>query len=535
MHYNEFQNQSIDTNECTSRGACSVSPNIFLLQELVVFFLQQISYYVLKLEELGAINKSIKFEIINDIAALVSINEFNEEQLYSMIMKEYFLLENTKDAYIKLSSKKKVKAKLLKKTVNISDSTPISKAIAAGEKLFLSRYKKLSIVQKNLVDILEIVIKSCSSNIVNLSEISTFDDKTYHQVLEALNLLNKENLNEKDLKSYISNLAKSDFDLQKKICSSLLDKFGKIENTEVSYSTRKGKAILVSGNNFENLYKILEDTKDKNVDVYTHANLLLSHALSKFKKFEHLIGHYGDKTESSILDFSTFPGAILLTKSAKKNSEYLYRGRLFSNDYVVSKGVIKIENNNYEPLIESALSSKGFARGKTKPSSFVGFDENYVENRFSEIIDKLNSNEIKRLFIIGINPYSELQRLYFKTLLSRMNKDEFALNFSGITTDSDNILSVNIGNFSPLAIDLLGKFFKNYQIDNQNIYFFFPTCDALTISNIITLNSMEAKNIYMADCSPTLLNPSIFTTFRKIYNVNLTEDAFRDLDKIRKK
>lgn len=535
MHYNEFQNQSIDTNECTSRGACSVSPNIFLLQELVVFFLQQISYYVIKLEELGAVNKSIKFDIINDIAALISINEFNEEQLYSMVMKEYFLLENTKATYVKLSSKKKLKPELLKKTVNISNSTPISKAIAAGEKLFLSRYKKLSIEQKNLVDILEIVIKSCSSNIVNLSEISSFDDSTYHQVLEALNLLNKENLNDKELKLYISNLAKSDFDLQQKICSSLLDKFGKIEKTEVSYSTRKGKAILVSGNNFENLYKILEDTENKNVDVYTHANLLLSHALSEFKNFKHLIGHYGDKTENSILDFSTFPGAILLTKTTKKNSEYLYRGRLFSNDYVVAKGVIKIENDNYEPLIESALNSKGFARGKTKPSSFIGFDETYLEERFLNIINRLNSNLVKRLFIIGINPYSELQRLYFKTMLSRLNDDEFALNFSGISTDSDNILSVNIGNFSPLLINLLAKFFKNYPIDSDNIYFFFPTCDALTISNIITLNSMNAKNIYMADCSPTLLNPSIFSTFRKIYNVSLTDETFRDLAKIREK
>ena len=46
---------------------------------------------------------------------------------------------------------------------------------------------------------------------------------------------------------------------------------------------------------------------------------------------------------------------------------------------------------------------------------------------------------------------------------------------------------------------------------------------------------MDAKNIYMADCLPTLLNPSIFSTFRKIYNVSLTDEAFRDLAKIREK
>ncbi len=115
QNYNDNNHLYLDTNECTSRGACSVSPNIFLLQELVMFFLQQIAYYVIKLENLGANNKSIKYDIVSDIAALVSINEFNEEQLYSMVMKEYFLLENTRDAYKKLSIKKNMPSAILKK------------------------------------------------------------------------------------------------------------------------------------------------------------------------------------------------------------------------------------------------------------------------------------------------------------------------------------------------------------------------------------------------------------------------------------
>ena len=104
-----------------------------------------------------------------------------------------------------------------------------------------------------------------------------------------------------------------------------------------------------------------------------------------------------------------------------------------------------------------------------------------------------------------------------------------------VFTDKENILSINIGNFSPLVISLLSKFFADYPVSSDNIYFFFPTCDVLTISNIITLNSERAKNIYMADCSPTLLNPSIFTTFRKLYNVKLTNDVYQDLSSIRQK
>ena len=143
--------------------------------------------------------------------------------------------------------------------------------------------------------------------------------------------------------------------------------------------------------------------------------------------------------------------------------------------------------------------------------------------------------KFERLYIIGINPYSEVQRMYFKTMLGRLNENEYAINFSDVFTDKENILSINIGNFSPLVISLLSKFFADYPVSSDNIYFFFPTCDVLTISNIITLNSERAKNIYMADCSPTLLNPSIFTTFRKLYNVKLTNDVYQDLSSIRQK
>ena len=535
QNYNDNNHLYLDTNECTSRGACSESLNIFLLQELVMFFLQQIAYYVIKLENLGANNKSIKYDIVSDIAALVSINEFNEEQLYSMVMKEYFLLENTRDAYKKLSIKKNMPSAILKKTVNIDNSTPIAKAISAGEKLFLSRYKKLSTRLKNLIDILEIVIKSCCSNLINLNDIDFFDDEIYHEILSALDSLNQSNIQEDELSKLISNLAKSDFKLQLQISNSLIDKFGQIENTEVSTSTRKGKAILVSGNNFENLYELLKETEGKNIDIYTHANLLIAHALRKFKDFENLIGHFGDKTENSILDFSTFPGSILLTKTTKKNSEYLYRGRLYSCDYVVPKGVIKIKNNDYTELIDAAEQAKGFARGKSKPSTFIGYNESEILSKFQEISKNLKSNKFERLYIIGINPYSEVQRMYFKTLLGRLNDNEYAINFSDVFTDKENILSINIGNFCPLVINLLSKFFENYSVSSDNIYFFFPTCDVLTISNIITLNSENAKHIYMADCSPTLLNPSIFTTFRKLYNVKLTGDVYKDLSNIRQK
>lgn len=534
MQFNEYKNTYIDTNECTSRGACSVAPNIAYLQELIMAFLKQIAYYIIKIEALGANNPKIKYDIINDIASLISINEFSEKQLYSIILKDYYLLLNVKNTYNSICTKNNLLPDELKKIIKFDQTTNLSKAIAQGEKLFLEKYKKLTSIQKNLIEIQQIVIKSLCINLIKLTDFEEFSENTFHEILETLNMYNRGKLTNKNIKDKTDKLSVINSKLQLEISKKLLEKYGNISKVEVSHSTRSGKAILVSGNNFIDLLNVLENTLDKNIDVYTHSNLLITHALKEFNKYPNLIGHYGDTTESCILDFATFPGSILLTKNSRNNTEYLYRGRLYSNDYIVHQGVVKIENNNLTPLIESALSAKGFSKGKIKDSSILGYDENEINEKISTLIENLKSDKIKNLYIIGMNNYSEIQKEYFKEFFKKLKNDEFAISFSH-NINKENILSINIGNYAPLVTNILHKIFEKYPISDNKIVFFFSTCDVVTISNIIMLKSLNSKNIYMSDCPPTQINPNVFQTFRNEYQINITTEAEENLRKIRQK
>ncbi len=58
---NEFLNNYSDSNECTSRGVCSISPAISALEDLLLLFLEHAAYYILNLESLGAKNEKIKY------------------------------------------------------------------------------------------------------------------------------------------------------------------------------------------------------------------------------------------------------------------------------------------------------------------------------------------------------------------------------------------------------------------------------------------------------------------------------------------
>ncbi len=531
---NEYKNTYIDINECTSRGACSISPTISALQELAIALLQNLAHYILELEELGANNENIKYEIITFLASLISINEFNDKQLFDIIQKEYYLLTDAQKTYNEICTKKNIPPKELRRITKLKKETTLSQAIAMGEKIFLDKYKRLTTEQKNLITILLIVIKSISLNMIKLCDYNSFDENIYHKILTTLDLFNHHRVSNRKIQETIDELAKLDSALQLKISQLLLDTFGGISKVKVSHSTRKGKAILVSGNNFFDLLKVLECTKDKEIDVYTHSNLLITHALKRFSEFEHLRGHFGNLTENCILDFATFPGSILITKNSKNTSEYLYRGRLFSNDYIVPNGVIKIENDDYSELIDSAENAKGFSKGKIKEDTILGYNEVEIKEKINKIIEKLNNNELEKLYIVGIDAHLELQKEYFNKLFSNLNDSEYVISFS-YASERNNVLTIPIGNYIPLATNILSQIFRKYPITSNKLVFFFTTCDVMSISNIITLTNSNAKNIYMDQCSPTIINPSVLDTFRKKYNVTLLTDAEADLKNIRSK
>ncbi len=529
---NKFKNSYSDINECTSRGTCSISPTISGLEEVAILLLQHIAHYILNLGNLGAKNEEIRYKTIYSLASLISINEFSEKQLHSIIIAEYYILEEVKNFYVQLCKEKNIQANKIKSIKTINEKTSIASMIAFGEKILLEKFKKLTKEEKNLNAVLQIVLKSVSLNLIKLKDFNSFNQNAYQELLKTLDIFNHNKVTSAQLLVKINKLVELDNQMQLQISELLLKSFNGIEKTNVSHSTTSGKAILVSGNNFFDLYQILLDTIDKNIDIYTHSNLLITHALDKFKQFKHLKAHYGNSTESCILDFATFPGAILLTKNSQNNTEYLYRGRLFSNDYIVPNGVTKIETNNFQPVIEASLSAKGFSKGKTKPSSEIGYNLDEIKQVFEIITNKLNLGEIKHLYIIGLDPHTESQHAYFYDLFNEIKEDEFVISFS-YESKKENIYTINVGNFVPLVTNILKHLFEKYPIESPKIVFYITTCDVMTISSIISLKNKGAKNLYLAQCPPTIINPTVQDTFNKYYSIEKSTTVQKDLEKIR--
>lgn len=525
MFYNS--SDSFEYNDCVSRGACSVSPNISSMQEIMFILLRQISYYILKLKNFGIEKENIIYDIMFQLAFIDSLKDFSEAQILNLFSKQYVNLVKTRKEYLKICKENNTTCEDLKNLLKFSAKTNLSSILKRGDREFIQKYKRLGLNHKYYSEILSAVIKSVSVNWVNLHDYGVYSKFASDSILDALNLFNASRVSPQKIKLYIDELAKYDIELLKQINKIQIDKFGNIERVSVSTSTSPGKAVMVSGSNLNDLKTLLDALKNEKIDVYTNGNLLIAHAFQLFREYKNLKGHFGSGVLNTILDFATFPGAILLTRNESQNVEYLYRGRLFTTDEVTPKGVVKIENNDFSSLISSAMQAKGFAKGQERKPEIAGYNENELNNQLNNIIEK-NPDKI---FVIGPSHLSVSQVDYFKKFFCSMPENTFAISFA-YDPQKENVLHINIGNDYALLYSVLNTIFQKIPVNSDKFAFFLTKCDVNSLSNIINLKNNGAKEIFLSDCPPLVINPAVLKAFTKLYYIKEITSPKEDLAKL---
>ena len=525
MFYNTSNNY--EYNDCIAMGACSVSPNISSMQEVMMILLRQIAYYIVKLRDFGIYKNDIALSVINEVVSADAVKDLSEVQVLNSFSKEYNNLILVRKEYLKCCKEHNVTCLDLRQLIKLSPKTSLSSILKMGDKEFLQKYKKLSTTQKYISEILLATIKSVCINIINLNDLGVVCKESINTVLDALNLFNKSKVNSDAIKKMVVCLAEEDKHLLGLINENQVKQFGNIEKSEVSMSTAPNKAIMVSGSNLKDLKHLLLAVDGKGIDVYTNGNLLIAHSFPYFKQFGCLKGHFGNGVNSNILDFATFPGAILLTKNEAQNIEYLYRGRLFTTDNIAPKGVVKIENNDFSPLIASALQAKGFAKGQKRAPKTIGYNKFELE----KILDKIVELNPKRIFIIGLSNLSLSQQEYFKNFYSLITAQDVVITFSH-DPKMNNVFALNLGNDYALLYGVFHEIFSKIPLSSNKYTFFLTKCDTNSLSNIINLKNLGVKRVFLSDCPPTVINPAVLRAFAKVFGVQNITSPKNDLKEI---
>ena len=528
MSFNYYKPSKSEFNDCIAKGVCSVPPTVSALKEVIVMLLRHLAYYIEKLNKNGVECDELKKELVSSLAEIFTTADYSDGEVYSSILKNYNNLIQTKEFYIQLCKDKNIPPQEIRGEVKISPDMNLARLISLGEQIFRARGKKLGNNHKQLFDILLLITRNFASNIITLESSGSIESKYIDKVISSLVILNYPRKSVVKIKELISEIVLMNLEVVTKLGSIIYSQFGPVKEISVNQSSRQGKAILVSGRNLSDLFNLLTQLENLDIDVYTHSDLLIAHALDKFSGFKNLYGHYDSGVENFMLDFATFPGSILLTHGAVKNLEYLYRGRLFSTDSIFPVGVSHIQNNDFTALIDSAQNARGFKTGKSKKNTTVGYDADFLCEKLKDAANKFNSKEISKIFVIGMTSNENRNNDFYNKLLSAASADTFIITFGGEKKDK-NILPINLANNVPLLFRLMNKFISLLESDYGRISFFISKCDSNSLSTMIALKELGFNNIYLSTCPPNAVNPQTINALSRFYGIKTLSNPQEDI------
>jgi len=519
MSYDSFEDFQYDS--CVSRGICSINPRTSALQTVLVLYLRLFAKYAIEIKS-DEISSETRAFILNTISKTIYNPEFNDTTFQRAV--EIFKIELPRiiASYHKLHPQDSMEEEKKKADELFYETEDIIRAIQYGEKRFRQGQQELATQIRDLYNIMLVIIKSLSINLLDLETFGKTGEKGFETIL---NILSRINLEEKDveiLKKEIYNAARVDNELMKHLRNAQEERYGIQTFAKVSYSTTPAKAVLVVGSNIRELETILESLKETEIDIYTHDDMMLAHTFPKFSEYKQLKGQFGQGVENCLLDFATFPGPIILTKNSLHNIENLYRGRLFTTDSVSPRGVINIRENDFSEVIEAAYQSKGFKTGKHCETVEIGYDFNEKIDYIKEILPKFN-----RIFMIALDGFSLEQKAYFEKLIKLAPKETLIISFS-YEQERENLIHINtcFDSYSLL------KIFDKIKDSDLPITVFVPKCDKNSVSQMIYLSEHKNTNVFVGKCTPIILNPSLMNTLQELFLIKGISSAKNDLAQI---
>jgi hydroxylamine reductase len=323
------------------------------------------------------------------------------------------------------------------------------------------------------------------------------------------------------------------------------DTYGNPEATKVRITPIKGKSIVVSGHDLKDLEEILKQTDGKQINVYTHGEMLPCNAYPGLKKYKHLVGNYGGPWQYQRKEFDEFPGAILMTTNCLQKPKDSYRHRIFTSGLVGWSGIAHISGRDFTPVIEAALAEPGFTEDAPEKFITVGFARNAVLAVADKVVQLVKDGKIRHFFLIGgcdgakpgRNYYTEFaQKLpddcVILTLACgkyRFNKLEFG-EIDGIPRLLDCGQCNDAYSAIQIALGLANAF--NCGVNDLPLSLVLSWFEQKAVAILLTLLHLGIRDIRLGPSLPAFVSPNVLNILADKFNIKPIGNVDEDLAEI---
>ena len=311
----------------------------------------------------------------------------------------------------------------------------------------------------------------------------------------------------------------------------LLDKantesYGNPEISKVKLGAGSRPGILISGHDLKDLERLLEQTKGTGVDVYTHGEMIPAHYYPKFKKYDNLVGNYGNAWWQQKEEFEKFNGPILMTTNCVVPPKDSYKDRLFTTAAVGVEGCTHIPlvngEKDFTPVIECA--KKCAPPMELETGEIVGgFAHEQVFAVADKVVEAVRSGAIKKFVVMAGCDGRMKSREYYADFAEALPKDTVILT-AGCA--KYKYIKKNLGDIGgiPRVLDagqcndsyslalIALKLKEVFGLDDVNklpVVYNIAWYEQKAVIVLLALLHLGVKNIHLGPTLPAFLSPNV--------------------------
>lgn len=340
-------------------------------------------------------------------------------------------------------------------------------------------------------------------------------------------------------------------------CMELLDQantttYGTPVPTTVPLTIEKGPFIIITGHDLKDLQLLLEQTKDKGINIYTHGEMLPAHAYPELRKYSHLKGNFGTAWQNQQKEFDNIPGAILYTTNCLMPVKPSYADRVFTIEVVSYPEIVHIgEEKDFTPVIEKALTLGGYTKDRHMTGInggiqvTTGFSHGAVLSVADQVIEAVKNGDVKHFFLVGGCDGARVGRNYYTEFVKQSPADSIILTLAcgkyrfndldlGTIGGLPRIMDMGQCNDAYSAIKVAIALAEAFECDVNEL----PLSMVLSwyeqkaVCILLTLLHLGIKNIHLGPTLPAFISPNVLNFLVENYGISPISTPEEDLKKL---
>ncbi len=511
--------ETVGCSGCTIKGVCGKDSKTAGLQDVLIYATKGLSEVATRVRAEGKkVDLSINHYVNINLFTTITNANFDNDVFYARVKETVSLRDSLKKELSNIDNLNHAS------TFSISNNEDIDN-LAKDEKVGVLATENEDV--RSLRELITYGLKGLAAYVKHANALHQDNEDIDIFTQSALAKLLDDSLSADDLVALTLETGKFGVDGMALLDGANTSTYGNPEITSVNLGVQNRPGILVSGHDLGDIEELLKQTQGTGIDVYTHGEMLPAHYYPELKKYDNLVGNYGNAWWKQKEEFEKFNGPILMTTNCIVPPKGSYQDRIFTTGAAGFTGVKHIDGEfatqkDFSEIIEMAKNCE--APIELEQGEIVGgFAHDQVFKLADTVVDAVKNGDIKKFVVMAGCDGRAKSRNYYTDFAKALPKDAVILT-AGCAKFKYNKLNLGDIKGVPRVLDAgqcndsyslalialkLKEVFGLEDINELPIAYNIAWYEQKAVIVLLALLYLGVKNIHLGPTLPAFLSPNV--------------------------